>query len=415
VIFRIAFRNILRHSRRTFLSALTIAAGMMVFIFMDSLLTGMDRAVIDNMINLTTSSVRVCTPAYDADRRQLPLEHGIPDPSGLMARAAALPNVRGVTSRTQFMGQLSNLSEVVPVIGTVVDPATDATVFSFARYLDGAHFGPESSHEILLGKRLAADLAVGVGDYITLYARTRYDSHNADEFRIAGLISSTDPTVNRSAVYITRAAAEGFLDLEGLVTEVAIAVRRRTNYRDFAADVRGVQAELSAAYPGLKMDPFMEIAADLLRISKVKKVAGYVIMAYILLIAGVGIFNTVFMSVYERIREVGVLRAHGMRPGQIGWLFLLEGVLTGVAGSALGVIAGVAVNWFMVAVGYPLDRLMSEAMAGDFPFYGTIYGEWNLGAYVFVVVFSMVVAVAAGIVPARRAASLEVTQALRFV
>ena len=120
------------------------------------------------------------------------------------------------------------------------------------------------------------------------------------------------------------------------------------------------------------------------------------------------------MSVYERIREIGVLRAHGMKPRDINTLFILEGVITGLVGSILGIISGSLVNIILTVKGLPFDKMAGNIDMGDFPVWGTIYGTWNFNALVFVFVFGVLVAVAASIIPARTAARLQVTKALRF-
>ncbi|MBD3242583.1 MAG: FtsX-like permease family protein [Chitinivibrionales bacterium] len=121
------------------------------------------------------------------------------------------------------------------------------------------------------------------------------------------------------------------------------------------------------------------------------------------------------MSVYERIREVGVLRAHGMESGQVTLMFVLEGVLTGLLGSIIGLILGVAVNWVLVVYGYPIDKIAGDMDVAGIPYWGTIYGEWNVATLVWMFVFGVVVSTVAGIIPARKAATMEVTQTLRFV
>jgi putative ABC transport system permease protein len=156
----------------------------------------------------------------------------------------------------------------------------------------------------------------------------------------------------------------------------------------------------------------MEIAADFLEIAKTKRAFGYVFLLVIMLIASIGIFNTVLMSIYERIREVGVMRAFGFTPSQLTTLFILEGFITGIFGAVLGIAAGLVVNAILVFYGYPLDMF---GEMGDFPIWGTIYGEWNISTYVIIFIFCVLTATLAGLIPARKAGKMEITQALRFV
>jgi putative ABC transport system permease protein len=135
-ILTIALRNIGRHKRRTILSAVTIAAGLVVFILMDSTLSGIDRMSIDNMINLTTGVLKIQTVQYEKEKNTFPLTYGINGSlAGLEAALGRDKRVTHATRRTQFLGQLSNYEETVPVVATVIDPAADTLVFGLKHSL----------------------------------------------------------------------------------------------------------------------------------------------------------------------------------------------------------------------------------------------------------------------------------------
>jgi putative ABC transport system permease protein len=113
---------------------------------------------------------------------------------------------------------------------------------------------------------------------------------------------------------------------------------------------------------------------------------------------------------------VGVLRAHGMPPSHVTLMFALEGFFTGLLGSALGVALGSCAVWALVTYGYPIDKFVQSGdMSAGMPFWGTVYGEWNVSAMVAMLVFGTLVATLAGLMPAKKAGSIQVTDALRFV
>jgi len=413
-LIKIAWRNVRRHKRRTFLSALVIAVGLAMFILMNSIMTGMDRANIDNLIELSTSSIRISTKEYAEDIESLPLKYGLQNVQELTMFIQQQEDVAGVTPRTQFLGQLSNWEETMPVIGQVVDAKTDAIVFALMNYLQGNYFSDEGENEIILGKGLAEEMGVQPGDYITLYALTKYESRNADEFHIVGLLNTTDPNINLNTILITYETADSFLDLEGLVTELYVAMERRVSYNLFVKDVQQLQTKLQSRFPELQIDSFLKIASGFLKLTEQKKAFGMIFMLIILAIAAVGIFNSVLMSVYERIREIGVLRAQGMKRGEIVTLFLWEGGFIGILGSILGLIIGCGANIYFVLVGIPLDKFSGFETSG-IPFWGRMHGEWNIGAIIFVFLFGIIVAVAASYLPSRMASKMEVTKAIRYV
>ncbi len=105
----------------------------------------------------------------------------------------------------------------------------------------------------------------------------------------------------------------------------------------------------------LKTTTFKELGAAFFEMAKQKQSFGMLFMLLILLIASVGIFNTVLMSVYERIREIGILRSHGMRSFDIMVMFCTEGLITGLLGSILGLFIGSVANSYLIYKGFPIE------------------------------------------------------------
>jgi putative ABC transport system permease protein len=228
------------------------------------------------------------------------------------------------------------------------------------------------------------------------------------------VLSTADPGINRSGVFMTYAAANDFLDLENSATEVDVAVVKSDNLTHFSKTVSAVQNRLRREFPVLHVSSFLDLGASVMELTKAKRVSGFVFTGIILIIAVVGIFNTVFMSVYERIREIGVLRAHGMKPRDISSMFVLEGVITGTLGSALGIFVGSLLNFLLVTRGIPLEKLGGSVATASYGIAGTVHGQWNVSGMVVVFILGVAVATLAGIIPAHRASKIQVTDALRF-
>ncbi len=415
-VLRIALRNVLRHRRRALITAITMMVGIGFFIALDSLYNGLDRLSVDDLINFRDSSVKIFSRDYDADRASFPLDTGIENPATLRDSLLHEARVVAATPRTQFLAQAGNYRDAVHVIGTVVDPVADVAVFSLKDALIGSWFTPQAGpdRQVILGKDLADKLGLKLGDTAVIAASTRYEAQNADEFTIVGLLSTSDPTLNKASLFITYAAANDFLDLGGLVTEMDLRLRPRVNLSDTLADAASVAAGVSAAHPALTAYSFQDLNKGFLTVLKQKRIWGYMVMLFILLISAVGIVNTVLMSVYERVREVGVLKALGFQRGEVVWMFIFEGLFVGFLGSLLGAALGILIDLYSIYVGFPLSKIGSDVGAG-FAFWGTLRGEWNPGSILFAVLFGMVIAMIAAAIPARSAARMTATSALRFV
>lgn len=411
----IAWRNVWRHGKRTALTVITMAFGLGLYIGMDSILKGMDRMGLENMMELSDSSVKITTRTYDEESQSLPLDYGIPDVGAVEALLKKDPRVLGTAPRLRFVGQLSNGKDSLPVQLIAIDPERDDQVFSLAKYRIGTALTVHGDEPvIMLGKKLAAELGLELGSWVTLSARTRYDSQNAQDFQVVALLDTPDPTINNGNGYISFSAAEPFLDLEGLRTELAVRMEKRINLKDAMKDSDEVAALVNANFPELSAKSFGEIGHQFLELSKAKSKGAGMIIFIMMIIAGVGIANTVLMSVYSRIREIGVLRAFGLTAKDIRRLFLLEGGLIGLVGSLAGLLFGIMLDAYFIFWGMPLDAMMGNIDMG-LPVGGNLYGEWNPDQMVVAVIIGILIALYASRSPAKRAGKLEVTNALRFV
>ena len=416
-LLKIAGRNVLRHKRRTIITGVVMMVGIGLFITADSMLIGMDRMTIDNMVDYTESFMKVRTPEYVNNLQGTPLDHGVPDAESVMRKAlAADGRLKAAAPRAKFVATVSNYEDSLPVMATAVDPARDGAVFKLPESVVGGTWLDEAAPgSVVLGAGLAEEMALKVGDYVVVSASTVYDNVNADEYLVAGLVSSPMPEINDGGLFMAYADADGLLGTDGFVSEIVFATDRMPDLKALLAASADSAARVSAAYPGLRVDPLTELAKDYLAMRAMKGKASYFIIMVVLLIAAVGIVNTILMSVYARIREIGVLKAYGMSPAEIRRLFTLEGIIVGAVGSAAGVLFGIGMVWWLAESGVPMGAIVGDIDMGGLPLTGTLYGEWNPGSMAFGFMFGIVVAFVAARIPAKRAAKMEVTDALRFV
>lgn len=416
-LFKIAARNVLRNKRRTAITGIVMMFGIGLYIYADSILKGMDRMTIDNMVNYTESFLKVRTPEYVSNLQGNPLEHGIPDPEATIRKIlAADPTIKAAAPRTRFVARLSNYEDEIPVLATAVDPVRDGEVLRLTDVVvQGVWLDKAEPRSVVIGADLAAELGLGLGDYVLVSASTVYENVNADEYRIAGLLAAPDPSLNKAALFMAFPDADEFLGLNGLVTEIVTAGRAYPALDALLKGADGAAASVSKALPGLQADPIRVLAQDYLAMREMKGKFSSAIILIMLVIAGVGIVNTILMAVYARIREIGVLRAYGMTAKEIRRLFTLEGLIVGAVGSLAGVLLGVAIVAVTSTYGLSFAQIVGDVDMGGIPIMDRLYGEWNFGNMVFGFLFGMFVSFLSARIPAKRAAKMQVTDALRFV
>lgn len=418
VLLRIAARNVLRHGKRTLITALVLTAGIGMFIFFDAILAGMDRMTIDSMVDFSESSLVLMAKGYKEEGRALPIgeEYGIGNPKAVAEKLPqVLPGLKALTPRTQFAAFASNRIDSLPVVGTAVEPASDAQVFGIASNVKEGSWLGEEEGQIVIGSALAKDLGLKVGDWLILSARAVDDSLNADEFQIVGTVSVPAMEISQSGIFLSYDSAKALLGETLPTATIAVSLPRAATL-DLELEASAQAAGLAlAAFPDLAARPIKEAAGDYLAMRNMKAKYSSLIILVVLLIAGVGIVNTILMSVYSRVKEIGVLRAYGMRPSAIKRLFSLEGMLIGLIGSAGGVAFGCLGVAASIRWGIPLDKMMGNLDMGGIPIGGALRGEWHLATIAAGFAFGVLASWVSARIPSSRAGKLEITDALRFV
>jgi len=421
MLLKMAIRNVLRHKRRTFITVFTMAVGLMFFVFFDSLFVGIDSMLAETLVKYTDSAITIYSLEYDKNKKAFPLNKNIKDVEKITQLAKAFPEVEAIANRTQFLGEIAYFGKSKYIVGTVIDPIEDAKTFEIKESIrEGKYFNDNDENEVLIGSYLAKELGISVGETITIISRTKYETHNAVDYVVIGLINSPSPVINETGVFVSFKGAERLLNLEGNITAMHIKVRwnKGESIPSFAKKVENVAKSLEEKLSDYKVYSFMDIFGDFLLLMKQKRVSSFIMIFLMLLIAGVGIVNTILMAVYERIKEIGVLIAMGLKPKEIRKLFLLEGAVLGVIGGIAGIILGFLANLLLINYGYNLEAIFGGSVSGTelgMPVWGTIYGQWNIAAYIISFCFAFFTALISAYIPARYASKLHATDCLRFV
>jgi putative ABC transport system permease protein len=416
-IWKIAARNVIRNRKRTLITCIVMTVGIGLYIGYDSVLSGMDRLTIDTMISYSSSALKVRTREYAAEAMGSPLEHGIPDPEGAMAAIRrAAPELSAVAPRTLFVAQASNYSDSEPLLAAAVDPEVDGKVFGVAGAVgEGSWLSSGGDHEAVVAASVAGELGLKLGDGLLLSARSVYENDNADEYRVVGIVGSSASLGGTASVYLSYRDARALLGAELPVTEIDAALARAGSLDAELSGSARAAAKVRAVLPGLAADPVGEFAKDYLALRASKDKASLLLVVMILLIAAVGIVNTILMSVYSRIREIGVLRAYGMTQKDIRQLFTREGLIIGALGSLAGLALGALIDWYFTAKGLNIAATFGNMDFGSIPVNATLYGEWRPQSFLVGFLFGTFVSWLSARIPAKRAARLEPTDALRFV
>jgi putative ABC transport system permease protein len=346
--FAFAWRNLVRQRRRTLLMGSVVAFGFAAFALAGGFIA-------QSFEGLKDGTIRSIGHLQAVDRRavkgteQATLEFGLKDAGRARAVAAADPAVEAVLPRVEFVGLATNGTKSVPFLGVGVDPEPEGKV-SLARELvvAGKYLSSPDAEEIVLGTGLAAAIGAKTGDRVTLMATTPEGSLNAVDGIVTGLVDVRIKELNDRYLAAGLGLVARLLETPETVSKLVIFLENGTD--EAAAAVRLEKALVQAGYP-VAVRRWEDLAVfygqvKLLYIG-IFGFVGTVLIVIVILSAAI----VMTMSVTERTREIGTLRAIGTRPARVLGMFLAEGALLAVAGCVAGALIALVVRAVLNASG----------------------------------------------------------------
>jgi ABC-type lipoprotein release transport system permease subunit len=404
---RLAWRNIWRHRRRTVIvvAAMALTLGMMMWY--DGFIAGFNDAIYGNAVKVLGGNVQVHAAGYRAKSDQTPLLP-IQDDQALVKAALAQPQVLAASRRISTGGLASSREGAFPVGIIGIEPELEQKVNLAAQHVvSGRYLQAGDGDMIFIGKGLADTMAVQVGDRVAVTGRGLHQQMRKRTMTVVGIYDLGMADIEKQTIFISLAEAQDLYDLSGKSTEVVIALNH-------IGEEGTVMAALKPTFQSDEIDSYETNFPELKKALGTKDGVMNIFSVVILMIAGIGILNLLLMAVYERTREIGLLGALGLHPGQISWLFILEGTMMGVVGVVAGILFGLLINGLFKTVGVDLSSLSGAtsymALMG-----GRVYPSWGLENIVGRSVTVLVIASLAALYPAREASQREPAEALHYV
>ncbi len=394
-LLRLSFRNVMRNPGRTMITSVAVVAGVALMILGWGLVDGVDENVLRASSRTVTGDVILRPVDFPTDGSSYPLDKATAPPPISATLAEVAP-------RVFFQGRLVAGADSTRVTGIAYDPDLDPKVFPREFWRMEGGWPAAGALEAVVGSRLARVLGVHTGDSVILEARTQAGAMNALTYRVSGLVTTDNSWVDGTAVWLPMPLAEELLVLGGLRTHLALKLKRGTAEEALAA----------LNTPGWTAHTVREECADILELNNFRRRAIVFLVFVIMAIAATGITNSVLMGAFERVREIGALRALGMDRVGIASLFLFEGLIMGLIaaliGAALG--AGLVLRW--QTNGFVLSDDMMEN-AGQMAVGSEIYTRFSWDMTVGSVLFALLIAQLASIYPMIFATRLNPADAVR--
>ena len=313
--------------------------------------------------------------------------------------------------RRVFMdGLLTSPAGAMGVSVTAVEPSVESSVNDIAgKVVDGAYLTDGDERGIVLGTTLAESLDVTVGDKVVLMAQGAEEIESR-LFRVRGTFSMGIDEIDGFCAQIPLGAAQEMLSLADDVNQLSIHLESWCDAED-GADAASAAL---ASTPGLEVLGWEEALPELAQYVAAEQGEIYVFYFIIFAMVGLGIVNTVLMSVLERMQEFGVMLSLGATPGRLARLVLAEAALLGLFASAVGVGLGLLLNWPLAVYGLDMSVLMGGTVeVVGFAMDMVIYSDLSPVKTVIYALFVWLLAVASAIYPAYKAATLKPVECLQ--
>ncbi|HRZ28525.1 MAG TPA: ABC transporter permease [Spirochaetota bacterium] len=405
---KLAWRNVWKNKRRTVLTLLTIVVGCGMIIFMNAIATGGHEQMITDAVEINTGHIQIHEKGFWENQS---IDYAFVPDDDLLKMLSTDERIAAITKRVNAGALLSFGNNTYAAMVQAVDPEYEKKVTVIhEKILEGGRYLNVSDRTgIVVGKVLAKNLGVAVGDEVSMISQGFDGSIAADNLTIVGLFDTGNPELDQALVIMPLARAMETFTMMGYINSIAVRLKSVDDMPSVRSDImkRTDAEEIEVmGWDGLMPELVQFIIMD--------DAGAYITDFILLMIVAFGILNTIQMSVYERIREFGVMLAIGTRPSQVRTMILYESVFISLIGIALGLLLGSAVSYYFSI--HPIDYSdyaeemkvwgMSTLL---FPARITALNLWVTSLFILVLAFVF------SFFPAQRASKLRPIEAIRHL
>ena len=412
---KLAYKNLSRHKLRTIISISAIIFAVMIVIFARGFILGMVNSSYNDHIQYDTGHVKIIDKDYQLEGRVLSLTENVNRYNGLdtmMGDIQKIEHVKTVTPRIKFGAFTTTEEDLINMIGWGVDPQKELEVTSIEKQIVEGRMVEMGNMEVVMGVELLNKLNKKVGEKVTLVFTNSFNSLNGATFQIVGKIDSGLKMLNETLFYLPIDQTQRLLILDNEVTELLVFADHRSNAETIAPQIRDLFNDRQIDGQNVVMT--YKEAGGLIGWLEMAKTMYNFIYIFLVVLSSFVIINTMIMIVNERTKEIGMMSALGLEKKEILYLFLIEGVIMGGLGSLIGSILGGVLTNILSRIGINFGSML-EGFSSELLFSATIYPVFSINNMLFGFILGLVVVTIACVIPARRAAKLEPTDALREI
>ena len=399
----LAWRNLFRNKRRTILSGLAIGIGLAALIVYDALMIGIKENMVRSATDFFPGEAQIHLEGF---RTTFESESLINNSREILDNLQKEKIVKSFAPRTMSFAMATSPSDVASVMLYGVDPQKELELSEIKEVMtEGKYLDALDEDKVVIGKKMAKNLGVEVGDRIVItVAQVKTGELSQEMFRVGGIFSFGINQMDSGVAFIKLNRARKLLNIGEGIHEIALKF-----YDIGSAENQGLSFWKEYSKYGNETVGWNILFKELDSLIKMMRFS-LVLSAFLLFsIVALGIVNTLFMSLYERMFEFGVLRAIGTRPSRMAFMVVLEACSLAIISIIIGMLLGYAVTFVMSKVGidyrgYEFNKVTIKDM---------LYPVIKTYQYIVYPMLLFIFTAIVGLYPALYAAKLTPAKAMR--
>lgn len=333
--FKLAWRNIWRNRRRTFITAASILFAVMLASMMESLQKGAWNHMINNVVNFYFGYAQIHEKGYWEDQS---LDKAFVMGDDIQQLPEKVHGLTGLIPRLESFALASTGSNTIGTLVVGIDPAAEKSMTQLDKRLTKGSYLEATDEAALVAEGVAERLNLQMGDTLVLVSQGYHGVNAAGKYLVKGIVHFGSPELNKQMVYLPLTTAQWFYGADGLITSVALKI---DNPREVQQIVKQTKRQLDLEK--YEVLDWQELLPDLVQAKALDSAGNYIVYFILYAVIAFGIFGTILMMSKERAYEFGVLVAIGMRRLKLGIMVWIEIILLGLLGAVAGIICSLPV------------------------------------------------------------------------
>jgi putative ABC transport system permease protein len=397
---KFAIRNIFRNKRRTLLTAVSIFIASIIVAFSLGYINGLVDNILVNYQNYMTGNMKVTTIEYAKLEKFMPVDEYLAESGKLAGKIGSIRGVGLVEQRVRFGIIMGKGDQSETAVGIGVDLNSPKLELK-QKIIEGKLEG----EGLYIGKGLAEKLQVKLGDDMLLATKTSEGGLNGIKKKVKGILSFGIGMMDKGFFFIDLPSARKLLKLSDMITEIYVFTDKKTRDSAVNSDIRKIlPAGAVIRDPSEQVGPMYNLMAA-------AKYIYYFMDMLIVFLASFVVINTMMMAVFERMQEIGTLKAMGMTDRELFINFILEGAAIGSLGAVPGAIIGYLIVAYYSVKGMDFSSISNMAL----PFNYVVHPVLDPSVLALTILIAVVITAISSIIPAKRAQSLTPAEALRKI